>query len=83
MKAIKYQNLKAIDKDSFRSELYTICKSLTSLDPSKLHSEYNTMSKELLDNRAPLLTKRISARNKVPWFDQATLQLKHEKRVLG
>ncbi|XP_068713260.1 uncharacterized protein [Montipora foliosa] len=69
-KEISYRQLKSIDIDALRADLMAseLCTSVfTNLD--MMVSYYNSALSSFLDEYAPLRTKSVANRKRVPWFD--------------
>jgi hypothetical protein len=82
---ITFRKLKTIDKISFARDLEQAASKLLSeatTDVNHLVTIYDTTFKAILDKYAPLITKPISCRKKVPWFDAVAIDLKRHKRKL-
>ena len=70
VKQISYRKIKSLDVDILREDLMKteLCnRSFTDLD--ELSSLYNTTLKSLLDLHAPLITKMVVSRKRLPWFN--------------
>ena len=70
VKEISYRQLKSIDMDALRADLTTseLCTNVfTDLD--MMVSCYNSTLSSLLDKYAPLRTKSVANRKRVPWFN--------------
>ena len=69
VKQISYRKLKSIDLDALRRDLVgseLCCKDYTDLD--ELASSYNSTLTTLLDKHAPMKTKKVVCRQRLPWF---------------
>ena len=70
MKEINYRQLKAIDMDALRADLRDsdLCtKEFTNVD--EMASCYNSTLQAILNKHAPLKTKTVVNRKRVPWFN--------------
>ena len=70
MKEINYRQLKAIDMDALRTDLRDsdLCtKEFTDVD--EMASCYNSTLQAILNKHAPLKTKTVVNRKRVPWFN--------------
>ena len=70
VKEISYRQLKSIDMDALRADLTTseLCTNVfTDLD--MMITCYNSTPLSLLDKYAPLRTKSVANRKRVPWFN--------------
>ena len=72
-KEISYRQLKAIDMDALRADLTTseLCTNV-STDLDMMVSCYNSTPSSLLDKYAPLRTKSVANRKRVPWINHKT-----------
>ena len=73
VKEISYRQLKSIDMDALRADLTTseLCTNVfTDLD--MMVSCYNSTPLWLLDKYAPLRTKSVANRKRVPWINHRT-----------
>ena len=83
--SISFRKIKEIDAPAFSSDLTSAINNLQNLptdDVNILVAAYNTNIASVLNKHAPIKTKSISARKKVPWFDEEALKLKRVKRKL-
>ena len=79
MKEINYKQLKAIDLDALRADLRDSDECATeSSDVDEMASRYNSTLLAILDKHAPLNTKTVVSRKRVPWFNS---QMKAAIRV--
>ena len=80
---IQYRNYAAIDKHVLRGDIAT---STLCLDPAtsaaSLLEQYDTTLSLLLDKHAPVLTRTITIRPKVPWFNGDIKMAKQKRRQL-
>ena len=73
VKEISYRQLKSIDMDALRADLTTseLCTNVfTDLD--MMVTCYNSTPLWLLDKYAPLRTKSVANRKRVPWINHRT-----------
>ena len=80
-KTISYRKLKSIDLNSFQSDLAAtdLCRN----PPEALEDlakYYNGTLKVVLDKHAPLITRSIKERPRVPWFNEEIKMAKRERR---
>ena len=81
VKTVSYRKYKAINIQDFQSDLAksNLCTNHTnSLD--ELVSCYDETLKATLDKHAPLLTKTVVVRPRVPWFNEEIREAKRERR---
>jgi hypothetical protein len=80
-KTIQYRKLKEIDFDLFSEDLRTVIKgcTLTGSFKSEL-TQLNDHTLKLLDQHAPLVSKRISVVETAPWFDKEYRNLRTLRR---
>jgi hypothetical protein len=82
---VSFRKLKQIDSTDFSIHLQAAADSLLSDDSGDIHQlsdNYYTLFKAVLDRHAPVITKTITRRKKVAWFDGEALRLKRKKRKL-
>ena len=80
-KTISYRKIKSIDLNSFQSDLPAtdLCRN----PPEALENLakcYNSTLKVVLDKLAPLITRSIKERPRVPWFNEEIRMAKCERR---
>ncbi len=81
VKSITYRNTKGIDIPSFKTDLAEVCHELLSIDDVEvLASEYNQKLTKCLDLHAPVQSKTLTVRPKVPWYNSALKDLKRSRR---
>jgi hypothetical protein len=80
-KTLSFRNYKSIDETKFTHDLADACESLMIIDED-LAAAYNTRLSDLLDKHAPVITKRRSVRDFVPWYDETAQTIKTERRRL-
>ena len=73
-KDITYRKIRTMDKEQFTSDLYDVVSAIdcNDIEVAALESSIESLSdicSELLDNHAPLVTKRVSTVDTAPWFD--------------
>ena len=81
VKTISYRKLKSIDLDALQSDLAQ--SDLCSNPPDSLDdlvSCYNGKLKDTLEKHAPLMTKTIVERPRVPWFNDEIRKAKRDRR---
>lgn len=78
---LTYRKMKDINQEAFQEDLNTLVKELSQItDHEKLMSDYNKLLQNTLDKHAPLLKKRVTHRERVPWFTETATILKRKKR---
>ena len=76
-KQVQFRKVKAIDNEEFRSDLGHEMEHVLNLDNlDDLVTNYNNRLKRVLDDHAPIVSKTISSRRVVPWFDNIASHLK-------
>ena len=83
VKEVSYRKFKQIDMDNFRSDIASsvLCNSQwTSLE--ELAQCYDTTLLQILDKQAPVNTKILTVRPRVPWFSMELKKLKISPRKL-
>ena len=82
-KTIQYRALKNIDLESFSLELSDIADHINTMEGSfgTVVEELSKSALSLLDQHAPLLTKRISVVDDAPWFDKEYRDLRKTRRM--
>ena len=79
-KDISFRKLKSIDSSCFRSELSTLIGNLNyETFPEAVMSLHNGCT-SLLDDHAPLISKRVSVIDSAPWFDNEYRNLRKLRR---
>ncbi|XP_063695378.1 uncharacterized protein LOC134826809 [Bolinopsis microptera] len=73
-KDITYRNLKTVDDDQFTSDLFDIVNlidlgKIGTTDMSASVANLNDLCAELLDEHAPIVSKKVSVIDSAPWFD--------------
>ena len=79
---ITFRKIKSIDRGVLLQELSRtdLCTNLHSYDLDGLVNEYNNTLKVALDRHAPIITKTVTKRPSVPWFNNEVKSTKKEKR---
>ncbi|KAJ8039461.1 hypothetical protein HOLleu_17189 [Holothuria leucospilota] len=76
-KRVQFRRLNSIDHESFRASLSDDMEKILKLESlDDMVTAYNYHTKKVLDDHAPVVTKLITARQGVPWFDSVASQLK-------
>ena len=80
-KTISYRKLKSIDLNSLQSDLAAtdLCRNPPEV-LEDLARSYNSTLKVVLDKHAPLITRSIKVRPRVPWFNEEIKTAKRERR---
>ena len=75
---MSYRKLKSIDIHAFKSDITSsvLCSNTHWNDLGNLSKLYVSTLSEILDRHAPLKTKTLVTRVKIPWFNADVLQLK-------
>ena len=80
---IQYRNYAAIDKHVLRGDIATSTLCLDrATSAASLLEQYDTTLSLLLDKHAPVLTRTITIRPKVPWFNGDIKMAKQNRRQL-
>ena len=80
---IKYRKMKDINEQELNKDLQLLVEELKNIhDHDTLVSKYNKGLKNTLDKHAPMSTKRITHRERVPWFTETAAILKRKKRKI-
>ena len=79
---ISFRNIKSIDTDMLREERFDsdLYKNLLSYSLDDLVTAYNNTLMSALDRHAPVITKTITERPTVPWFNQEVKSAEKERR---
>ena len=74
-KSVPYRKLKSIDIDAFKSDITSsvLCSNTHWNDLGNLSKLYVSTLSEILDRHAPLKTKTLVIRVKIPWFNADVL----------
>ena len=80
---IQYRNYSAIDNEMFQADIEasTLCLD-TATSAASLLDQYDDTMSSLLDKHAPLQTRTITVRPKVPWFNGDIKTAKQKRRQL-
>ena len=80
---ITFQKIKSIDTGALLEELSPtdLCTNLHSYDLDGLVNEYNNTLKVALDCHAPIITKTVTKRPSVPWFNDEVKSAKKKRGV--
>ena len=80
---ISVRKYKAIDTDAFKEDLRasSLCNNFSD-DLDTLTEDYNRVLQKLVDKHAPLITKSMPLRNRVPWYTDAVHVEKCKRRQL-
>ena len=79
---ISYRPIKKINNTIFASDLLCAASDIMAVsDINEVAELYDSKLRHILDCHAPLLTKKIIARPKVPWFTPELKQLKSIRRA--
>lgn len=77
------RNWRALDVEAFEADLQQSELSQTPpLDPETAFSCYHQTLRQILDKHAPLVTKRVSVRHSVAWYDSECRAMKRATRRL-
>ncbi len=80
-KTVSYRKIKDIALPDFKSDLVDICSRLSHIeDADSLAVEYNSELRQCLDKHAPVLTKSMVCRPKVPYYNNSLRDLKRDRR---
>ena len=81
VRSISYRKLKAINMESLNKELSTtgLCQAPPN-DLEELVNCYNETLRSVLDKHAPLTTKTIVERARVPWFNEEIREARRQRR---
>ena len=79
---ISYRNLKSISIEALRDDLSqsALCKDMLSFNFNYLVHSYNDTLASILDRHAPLITKSVTKRPIVAWFNDKVKAAKLERR---
>lgn len=87
VKKISFRKIKSIDIDSFTHDVVLTGlgergkESPTNpLDLDTLVYDYNNTLSHVLDQHAPLMTKTVQSRSKVPWYNNEIAEAKRRRR---
>ena len=81
VRKVSYRKLKSVNVDSLNEDLATseLCQN-PSDDLQELVTSYNDTLKAALDKHAPLITRTIVERPRVPWFSEEIREAKRQRR---
>ena len=86
-KKVTYRKLRSVDLNCLKSDLATssLCRDdhsnlLVPRDIDNLVNDYNTTLSSVIDHHAPLMTKTVTTRPKVPWFNEEIAVAKRQRR---
>jgi hypothetical protein len=80
-KDLQYRKLKEVDLDLFGEDLRTAVAGCTATGSFKtVITELNNVTLKLLDQHAPLVSKRVSVVHTAPWFDKEYRDLRKLRR---
>ncbi|PFX29714.1 putative RNA-directed DNA polymerase from transposon X-element [Stylophora pistillata] len=81
-KSVSYRRLKNIDIDAFKSDITSsvLCSDTHWSNLGDLSKQYSSTLTEILDKHAPIKTKTLVTRAKIPWFNADVLQFKRIRR---
>jgi hypothetical protein len=83
--SVTFRKVKNIDKTLLEKDLRQAAEELLNSETDDINwlvSTYDNRFRSILDKHAPQITKLITHRKKVPWFDSEALDLKRTKRRL-
>ena len=72
--------MKKIDRVEFEKDLHKAVEILPTNDTEASDLFYNTTLQAVLYKHAPVVTKLVTFWQKVPWFNEELLNLKHTMR---
>ena len=81
-KEMSFRKIKSINRDSLREELSRsdLCTNFLSYSLEILVNLYNNTLTSTLNRHAPVITKTVTKRPTVPWFNQEVKDTKKERR---
>ena len=81
VRKVSYRKLKSVNVDSLNEDLATseLCQN-PSDDLQELVTSYNDTLRAALDKHAPLITRTIVERPRVPWFSEEIREAKRQRR---
>ena len=77
VKHISFRKLKTLDQTAFKDDIARI-DLFYDADPEKLVDPYNNTLRLLLDHRAPIMSKKVLFRPKVPWINSDIIEAKQQ-----
>ena len=80
-KVITFRKLKAINMDVFKHDVKESLSNIEETqDPDCLIEHYNKALRSVLDNHAPIQTKTVLVKPKLPWYDDDVQTSKQARR---
>ena len=79
VKHISFRKLKTLDLTAFKDDIARIGL-FNDADPEKLVDLYNNTLRLLLDRHAPIMSKKVLFRLKVPWINSDIIKAKRQRR---
>lgn len=79
---IKYRKINSINMDLFKEDVSRLLIVSSNMDIDNMVSEYNQTMSTIIDDFAPVITKRVPNRVRQPWFNSELRGMKIEKRKL-
>ena len=77
----KFRKIKEINHEQFNNDLAALVMKSTDIqDTEELVNLYNQGLLDILDQHAPVIEKRVTQRQSLPWFDDEANELKRCKR---
>jgi exonuclease III len=83
VETITYRRVSNIDKTAFEEDIELAVKELLNHDSNDVNilvNKYDDIISSIFNKHAPLISKRVPLRKKVPWFDINARDLKRKKR---
>ena len=80
VKHISFRKLKTLDLTAFKDDIARIDLFSNAADPEKLVDSYNNTLRLLLDRHAPIMSKKVLFRPKVPWINSDIINAKRQRR---
>ena len=81
-KTINYRKLNNINMDALKREISQCLVVSSEIDLDNIVSKYNATMSCIIDEFAPVVTRRIPIRVRQPWFNSTLKQMKKVKRKL-
>ena len=85
IETVKYRRIKKINKTDFAIDIQAAIKRLLECNTDNVNTLvdlYDTSLTDVLNKHAPIVSKRVPVRKKVPWFDTTAGDLKRQRRKL-
>jgi len=79
---VQSRPIASIDSEVFKNDLSNIIDEIISSESDDIASQYDTKLSMLLDKHAPLVSKSVTIKPKVAWFDKTAKDLKRNLRKL-